>query len=100
MIDNFLLLLACHFIGDFPFQGDWLGMNKGKSWELMFYHCAIYTGTFIIFAHAGLLFSFILFTSHIIIDPLKARWFFIKNIWIDQILHIIVLAICLLSKIN
>jgi hypothetical protein len=99
MLDLFLLLFACHFLGDFPFQGDWLGINKGKSWELMFYHCAIYAGTFIIFAHVSSLFALILFCSHIIIDPCKARWKFIKCIWFDQILHIGVIVICVLINV-
>ena len=99
MSNNLLFLVACHFVGDFPFQGDWLGINKGKSWELMFYHCAIYAGTFVIFAHAGLLFASILFISHMIIDPLKARWHFIKHIWIDQLLHVAVIVICVLVNI-
>jgi hypothetical protein len=100
MVDVLMLLIACHFIADFPFQGDWLGVNKGKSWELMFYHCAIYAGTFLIFAHASLLFAAVLFISHIIIDPMKARWKFIKHIWVDQILHIIVIIICIMINIT
>jgi hypothetical protein len=99
MISKFILLAACHFIGDFPFQGDWLALNKGKSWELMFYHCAIYTGTFILFAHAGLLFASVLFISHMLIDPLKARWKFIKHIWVDQLLHAVVIAVCVAVNI-
>jgi len=92
MINLFFFYVALHFIADFPFQGDWLGVNKGKSWELMFYHCLIYSGTFIVFGKVSLLVAFILFITHLLIDPLKARYKIIKPIWLDQLLHIIVIG--------
>ena len=99
MITNLMLLIACHFVGDFPFQGDWLGINKGKSWELLLYHCLIYTATFIIFAHVSLLFAMLLLISHFIIDPLKARYKIIKPIWLDQLLHIIIIVLAVILKL-
>lgn len=93
------IYFACHFLGDFPFQGDWLGLNKGKSWELMIYHCLIYTATFIIFAKVSLIFALILFLSHLIIDPLKARYKLIKHIWIDQLLHTVVIISLFIMKV-
>ena len=94
---NLLLLLSCHFIGDFPFQGDWISANKGKSWEILFYHCAIYVATFIIFGYIGWRFALVLFVSHFIIDTMKARWKIIKPIWIDQILHFAIILICMIT---
>lgn len=99
MLTSLCLLMAVHFIADFPFQGDWLGTQKGNSWELMFYHCAIYAGTFLVFGKVSLLFAAILFISHFIIDPLKARYKIIKPIWIDQLLHIMVILTCLILNI-
>lgn len=92
MIDLLVLLIAVHFIADFPFQGDWLGTQKGKSWELMIYHCLIYAGTFVLFTPITLKYILLLFVSHLIIDPLKARYKIIKHIWQDQLLHMAVLV--------
>ena len=49
-----LIWLACHFVGDFAFQSTWMSIEKGKSWEVNFYHCATYTATFILFAQLNL----------------------------------------------
>jgi len=42
-ISTLLIWLACHFVGDFAFQSTWMSVEKGKSWEVNFYHCATYT---------------------------------------------------------
>lgn len=94
MLQLIVFFMALHFIADFPFQGGWLGTQKGKSWELMFYHCAIYTGTFVVFGKVSLLFAAVLFVNHFIIDSLKARYHIIKPIWVDQLLHFIVICTC------
>jgi hypothetical protein len=93
MLEFIITLIACHFIADFPMQSDFLVLNKGKSWEINFYHAIIYASTFILFAHVSLSFAILLFVSHFIIDPMKARYKIIKPIWQDQILHFIVIAI-------
>ena len=63
----------------------------------MFYHCAIYTGTFVIFAHASVWFALLIFVSHLVIDSLKARYKVIKSIWQDQLLHIGVIVIAVMA---
>jgi hypothetical protein len=88
-----MILVACHLIGDFPFQSEWFVNFKGKSWEVNFYHAAVYTATFVLFAHIGLLFALLLLVSHFIIDPLKARWHIVKYVWQDQLLHYAIIAI-------
>jgi len=91
-MEQFLILLACHFVGDFPFQSRWLSENKAKSWEINFYHVAVYVSVFILFGpHLSWLSLVIIFLSHFIIDPLKSRWEIIKYIWQDQLLHILIL---------
>jgi hypothetical protein len=92
-----LLALAAHFIGDFPFQSEFLAMGKGKSWELNFYHAAIYTATFLLLP-VGLspLSLGIILVTHNFIDPMKARYGFVKKIWQDQLLHLAVIAFVLL----
>lgn len=92
MLEMILLLTACHFIGDFPFQSEWFVTCKGKSWEVNFYHAAVYTCTFIIFAKISWAFALLLLISHFIIDPLKARWGIVKTVWADQILHFLIIA--------
>jgi hypothetical protein len=93
-MEIFLTLLACHFIGDIALQTEWLAEGKGKSWEINFYHVAVYLAVFILFGPKLSLLSLgIIFISHFLIDPLKSRWGVIKYIWQDQILHILILLI-------
>jgi hypothetical protein len=99
MLEQIILLAACHFIGDFPFQSEWFVNFKGKSWEVCLYHSLVYASVFAIFAHASLAFFLVLVLSHLIIDPLKARWGVVKTIWQDQLLHAGVILVCLLTGI-
>jgi len=96
---NILLLLACHFIGDFGFQSKWMAENKGKNWEINFYHAATYTAVFIILAKISLAATIILIGSHFLIEPLSCRWKVIKYIWVDQILHLLIIAAVIFFKI-
>ena len=91
--------LACHFVGDFAFQSTWMSVEKGKSWDVNFYHCATYIGTFILFAHPSLLAIALLLVTHYVIDTLKARYKVIGPIWVDQSLHLITIALILAFKI-
>lgn len=94
MIGIWLKLLAAHFIGDFAFQSTWMSMEKGKSWEVLFYHAAVYVSTFMLLGFGLSAWGFvILFISHCVIDALKARYQIIRTIWMDQLCHIAVLAI-------
>ncbi len=97
-LQTLLIWLACHFIGDFAFQSAWMSMEKGKSWEINFYHCATYTAVFVLFAHASSLAIVILLCTHFVIDPLKARYKLIGPIWLDQFLHILTIFIILFWK--
>ncbi len=92
-MDLVLNLIACHFIGDFALQSEFISKNKGKSWEINFYHAITYTSVFILFSNISLSFYILIFFSHLIIDPLKSRYGIIKNIYTDQALHIIILLI-------
>lgn len=90
-----LIWLACHFVGDFAFQSAWMSMEKGKSWEVNFYHCATYTAVFVLFAHSSPLATAALLGTHLVIDPLKARYKIIEPIWLDQLLHIVTILLIL-----
>ena len=94
-MNDFILLTACHFIGDYHFQSLFFDEQKGKSWEVNFYHAATYTATFVVFARVSPLATLILLVSHFIIDPAKARWQIIptNKIWIDQLLHFAVIGL-------
>ena len=94
-----LIWLACHFVGDFAFQSAWMTIEKGKSWEVNFYHCATYTAPFILFAHLSVLAIVVLFGAHFVIDPLKARYKVIGPIWLDQLLHVATIILILALKL-
>ncbi|SRR5258708_6112284 len=94
-ITTLLIWLGCHFLADFPLQGDYLSSMKGKSWEHLFYHCATYTGVFVIFAHASPWAALALFVPHMVIDALKARYKVIPWLWLDQLLHVLTILIIL-----
>ncbi len=97
-VSTLLIWLACHFVGDFAFQSTWMSMEKGKSWEVNFYHCATYTATFVLFAHPTLLAIALILVTHYIVDTLKARYKVIGSIWLDQLLHMFTLILILLLK--
>jgi hypothetical protein len=91
-----LVWFACHFVGDFAFQSAWMSMEKGKSWEVNFYHCATYTAVFLLFAHCSPPAAAILFGTHFVVDPLKARYQVIPSIWLDQLIHLVTILLILL----
>jgi hypothetical protein len=95
----FCFLIGCHFIGDFPFQSEFLACNKGKSWEINFYHAITYTSVFIVFGKVSIAFAALLLITHFIVDPLKARYKLIKSIWLDQLIHIAIIFIGVLYSI-
>jgi hypothetical protein len=79
-------------------QTAWLAENKGKSWEANFLHAAVYTSVIFLAARIdGVTLSIaavaVIFGSHFLIDPLKAKWGIIKSIWLDQILHLAVFVL-------
>ncbi len=94
-----LVWLACHFIGDFACQSAWMSVEKGRSWEVNFYHCATYTAVFVLLAHPSVLAVAILCGTHFVVDPLKARYKLIGPIWLDQLLHIVTIVLILDLKI-
>ena len=76
--------------------------QKGKFWEVNGYHSLVYTATvFVVTAIGGVILPYwavgTILLSHFLIDPLKARWGSIKNIWVDQIFHILILALIALA---
>lgn len=97
-MEIFFWLIAGHFLGDFAFQSAWMSEEKGSSWEINAYHAATYAATMLVVMAIGGLYlppaiMGLFFISHFLIDPLKARWGIIKSIWLDQILHFMVIVL-------
>ncbi|MCL5017368.1 MAG: DUF3307 domain-containing protein [Patescibacteria group bacterium] len=100
-MEKILWLLAGHLLGDFPFQSEWMAANKGSSWEINAYHALVYTATILVVAEIGGIYLpipalLLFFGSHFMIDPLKARWKVINNIWEDQLMHFAVILLVFL----
>lgn len=90
-----VVLVLCHLIGDYFLQVDFIAKTKGENWYHLFVHCALYCLPFLI------AFGFtwqlaVIFITHLIIDPLKARYNKITYAQ-DQILHYLILLIYLIK---
>lgn len=106
-------LIIAHLIGDYLFQTSWMAMNKATKWIPLLVHCVIYTLSIVIIAYfgfgglswIGILFVFI---THVIIDKRTFVVWWAETImgaktketaWlkivVDQVFHIIILAIAL-----
>ena len=88
ILNNILEIIICHMIGDYVLQCDFIAKTKGSNWYHLFVHCILYITPF------AFIFGFdwriyLLLLTHLIIDPLKARYNKINYIQ-DQILHYIV----------
>ena len=87
-LHTIVLIVLCHLIGDYVLQCDFIAQTKGKNWYHLFVHCALYCISFlVVFGWTWQL--AVIFISHLIIDPLKARWNKITYTT-DQTLHYII----------
>lgn len=94
MIETIVILIMCHIMGDYVLQTRFIAESKGQNWYHLFVHCVLYALPFYICF--GFVWQFaIIFTSHMIIDPLKARWGII-NYRQDQILHYLICGLYLI----
>ena len=90
-MDKLLMLLFCHLVGDYILQTPFIAETKGTNWYHLFVHCVLYCLPF--FLAFGVSWHLaIVFASHIIVDPLKARYK-ILTYWQDQLIHYIVLGV-------
>jgi hypothetical protein len=85
ILDTIIKFILCHLVGDYVLQTDFIAKTKGTNWYHLFIHCALYILPFYIVFGLDWRMA-VLFITHIIIDPLKARWNKIDYIT-DQILH-------------
>lgn len=91
ILNVILLLIICHVIGDYVLQVEFIANTKGTNWYHLLVHCFLYIVPFIVVFHLDYR-IYLLLLSHIIIDPLKARYNKINYIQ-DQVLHYLVLII-------
>lgn len=91
LLNTILLLVICHMIGDYFLQADFIASTKGKNWYHLIVHCMLYVAPFI-FVFGLDWRIYILLISHIIIDPLKARYNKITYVQ-DQALHYLMIGI-------
>ena len=91
MIEMIYKLIACHFIGDYVLQIDFIAQTKGKNWWHLIAHCVLYSVPFAIAFGCDWRIAVIIGT-HIIVDALKARWQKISY-GTDQVLHLFVMAV-------
>ena len=99
MFQILFFLIFLHYLGDFPFQGQFLAENKGKDDYLLFAHAFIWAGT----VSVGLLYfgsfelwkALFLLGGHFLIDRWKARKEVSckRELIIDQFLHFIQIII-------
>lgn len=88
MFENLILMVLCHLVGDYVMQCDFIAQTKGKNWYHLFVHCALYIVPFCIVFGLDWRIA-VLFVTHFMIDPLKARWNKIAYTH-DQVLHYLI----------
>ena len=96
MKELFFLVIA-HYIGDYPYQGDFLAQFKGKLNYILFCHALIWTGCVAIALEWGGGFAWwkiaMLLVGHCMIDywkvnhPKAQEEGLTRLLWIDQLLH-------------
>jgi len=86
-------LLACHMLGDYVLQTDFLAKTKGENFWHMLAHCVLYTVPFAL--AFGIDWRIVnILALHLAIDTLKARWHLIGYVT-DQAAHLFALVIYL-----
>ncbi|MDY4127679.1 DUF3307 domain-containing protein [Peptostreptococcus porci] len=88
MINLLTKIVMCHMIGDYVLQCDFIAQTKGKNWYHLFVHCVLYCVPFAILFGVDYKLG-IIFISHLIIDPLKARYNKITYTQ-DQVFHYLI----------
>lgn len=90
LVNTLFMLVVCHMLGDYFLQLDFIAKTKGDNLYHLIVHCVLYVVPFILVF--GLDWRiYLLLISHIIIDPLKARYNKITYEQ-DQALHYLMLV--------
>lgn len=88
MLETLFKIVIAHLIGDYVLQSDFIAKTKGENWYHLFVHSALYVVPFYILFGFDWKIGF-LFVTHMLIDPLKARWGKIDYFY-DQWCHYII----------
>ena len=94
LVERLLVLLLCHFVGDFVLQNAYLSDEKKRSWYHLLVHCFLYILPFYVCFSLCWQLGCIL-VAHFVIDAAKARKERI-SLAQDQALHIVLLLLYLL----
>ena len=89
------MLIACHMMGDYVLQIDFIAKTKGDNVWHMLAHCILYTVPFAVVFGIDWRVTTLLGT-HILIDEMKANGR--MSYVIDQMLHLLVLTIYLIWR--
>ena len=91
-------LLACHMLGDYVLQTDFLASTKGDNWWHLLAHCVLYAVPFaVVFGVDQRIFW--LFLSHLLVDVMKARWKAIGYVS-DQVVHVVMMLALYLTEVG
>ena len=82
--------IACHMLGDYVLQNDFLAKTKGENWWHLLAHCVLYTVPFAVVFGIDWRIPTLL-ASHVLIDMMKARMHVIGYA-ADQVAHLVVLC--------
>ena len=89
-------LMACHMLGDYALQNDFLAMTKGANWWHLLAHCVLYSLPFAVaFGYDWRVLA--LLASHVLVDAAKARWQ-VLDYTADQVLHVVVMVLLYASE--
>lgn len=91
-------LTACHMVGDYALQSDFLAMTKGANWWHLFAHCVLYSLPFAVTFGYDLR-VLALLASHVLVDAAKARWQAL-DYTADQLLHVVVMVLLYASEVS
>jgi len=105
LLIQYLVVMFAHYVGDYPLQGEFLGVFKGKYDYLLLCHCIIWTGCVCVALYLLGIFAWwklvFLFVGHIGMDRWKCRHperekkGLTSLLWIDQAWHAIQCAVVL-----
>lgn len=113
IMSQFDILVIAHLIGDYLFQTSWMAMNKANKWIPLITHSVVYTFVIAVVAWIGfgglsIWGIALVLASHIFLDKRTFVAWWVKNImtskgkesaWlgiiVDQVFHLIVLALAL-----
>ena len=72
-MNELIILVLCHLVGDYVLQSDYIARTKGENWYHLFVHAVLYSVPFIA-VYGTSKAAYYLALDHAVIDALKARY--------------------------